>query len=222
MTLSLLPIVLAAAGCYSPEMAQTVRTDPMRTEEIRVESAAGPVTASAAEAATDLQFASGRTEPGYMVVVYEPRSRLFWWRHELRNPTVETGPIARLKESSKFYLTDSKLVSFVVNGRFLHIRESTERVNSLQEGLNGALASLKASLGEIESGTKEWFTRVDLSALGREFFLRPGHAATLDTPAITAVSFSGNRWTVTLQGPNRDTAVVTLDDKYMVLSVRRQ
>jgi hypothetical protein len=37
----------------------------------------------------------------------------------------------------------SKLVSFAVSGRFLSIRESTDRVDSLPEGLDGALASLR-------------------------------------------------------------------------------
>ncbi|MEO8678071.1 MAG: hypothetical protein ABI665_03440 [Vicinamibacterales bacterium] len=223
MTPTLLPLVFATAACLSAaDSAQSVRTDPMRSEEIRVETAAGPVTAVAAEAAADVQFANGRTESGYVVGVYEPKSGVFWWRYEVRNPSVLTGPIERMKERVRFYGADARLVSFQTNGRFLNIRESVERVNSLQAGIDSALASLKTSLGEIESGAKEWFTRVDLSSLGHDFFLRPGNAAALDPPAVKSVSLSAGRWDVTLEGPNRDTAILTLDDKYAVVNVRRQ
>jgi len=222
MTLTLLTIVLATAACLSTGAgAQTVRTNPMRSEEIRVETAAGPVMAVAAEAAADVQFAGGRTESGYVVGVYEPKSGEFWWRYEVRNPSVVSGPIERMKEQVRFYRADSRLVSFQANGRFLAIRESAEHVNGLPDGMSGALASLQASLGEIESGAKEWFTLVDLSRLGRDFFLRLDNAATLDPPAVKSVSLSARRWAVTLEGPNRDAAVVTLDDKYAVVDVRR-
>jgi hypothetical protein len=51
--------------------------------------------------------------------------------------------------------------------------------------------------------------------------MRPGNAAALDPPKVTTVTESGGRWDVTLEGPNRDTAIVTLDNKYSMVSVRR-
>lgn len=220
MTVSLLPVVLVA-GCFLTESPQSVRTEPMRTEEIRVEGAAGSV-AAAAEMAVDLQLPSGRAEAGYLVGVYEPKTRAFWWLYEMRNPSAASGPLERLKERTPFHLVDSKLVAFVTNGRFLGIRESTERANSLQDGMDAARASLNASLPQLEAGTKEWYVAVDLASLGRDFFVLAGSAATLNPPAIKSVSRSGAQWTVTLEGPNRDTAVVVLDDKYSVSSIRRQ
>ena len=222
MTLLFLPIVLATAGCFSPETAQSVRTEPMRSEEIRVDTGGAPVSATAAHMAADLQLANGRTETGYIVGVYEPATGAFWWRYEVRNPSVVSDPVERLKQSGRFYLADSRLVSFAVGGRFLNIRESTDRVDSLQAGMNRARAALEAGLAEIEAGTKEWFTRVDLTDLGRDFFLRAGDAATLEPPLIQGIARGGGRWTVTLQGPNRDTAIVMLDDKFAVVSLKRQ
>ena len=222
MTPSFLPVVLVAASCFSTESAQSGRTEPMRTEEIRVESAAGAVTAVAAESAVDLQLPGGRTEAGYLVGVYEPKTRAFWWLYEMRNPSVASGPLERMKQRMPFHLVDSTLVSFVTNGRFLGIRESTQRADSLQDGMNTARASLNAILRDLEAGTKEWYVAVDLSSLGREFFALRGSPATLDPPAITSVSRSGAQWTVTLDGPNRDTAVVVLDDKYSLISSRKQ
>jgi len=63
---------------------------------------------------------------------------------------------------------------------------------------------------------------VDLASLGRDFFAKSGVAATLDPPAIKSIDHTGGQWTITLVGPNGDTAIVTLDNKYSVLAVRRQ
>jgi hypothetical protein len=213
---------LPLAGCLTPQSAQSTGTDAMQTQAIGIQSPGGSIPALAAEVGADLQLPSGRIDLGVIVAVYEPKSRLFWWGYELRNPSVITSAIARLEQRSTLFLTDAKLVSFAVDGRFLSIREGTERVDSLQQGVDRAQASLQASLGELEHGTKEWFTRVDLSALGAEFFLRPARAATLEPSAITAVVFAGGQWRVSLRGLNGETAVVTLDGAYSLVGVKRQ
>jgi hypothetical protein len=114
------------------------------------------------------------------------------------------------------------LVSFAFHGRFLSIRPSTERAASLAEGMKAARAALERSAREVQAGTKEWFTNVDVSDLGREFFLRDANAATLEPPVIKSVARAGGRWAVTLTGPNGGTAIVTLDDGYSLVEVRRQ
>jgi hypothetical protein len=219
--MSLLVVILAAAGCLSNEIAQPVRTGQMRSEEIRVETASGPVTAQAAERKTDVRFPRGKTDSGFLVGVYEPRSGLFWWQYEMGNPTSPNGAVDRLKTRSRFYLAESSLVSLVMNARFLDVRESKEHVSGLQDGMDKAAQSLNATLREIESGTKEWFTRIDLGSLGADFFLRRGNAASLDAAKITSVTFSGGKWDVTIEGPNDDTVIVTLDASYELLGTRR-
>ena len=219
--MSLLMVILAAAGCLSNEIAQPVRTGQMHSEELRVETVGGPVAAQAAERKADVQFPSGKTDSGFLVGVYEPKSGLFWWRYEMGNPSVPTGAVERLKARSKFYLADSRLVSLVMNARFLDVRESTERVSGLQDGMDKAAQSLNATLREIDSGTKEWFTRIDLGSLGGDFFLRSGNAATLDPAKITSVAFSGGKWDVSIKGPNGDSVIVTLDASYKLLGTRR-
>ncbi len=218
--------ILVAAGCLAiapaPAAAQAVRVGQMRSEAVQVETERGPIAAQAVEAPAELRLPGGRGESGYVVGVYEPSSRLFWWRYERGNRAVTASAIERLKSKVRFYLVDATLVSFVMNGRFLDLRESRDRADSPQAGLDKAVAGLNASLAEIESGTKAWFTRVDLERLGADFFLNSDAAMTADPPRVVRVAFAGGRWDVTLEGPNKDTARVTLDDKYSVVGVARQ
>jgi hypothetical protein len=219
--MNVLVIILAAAGCVSLDVAQSVRTGAMRSDQIYIDAATGPRSAIIAEQEADLQLSNGRTEAGYIVGVHDATSGLFWWRFEVANPTAAGGAIADVKERSRFFLTNSKIVSFFVAGGLLNVRESTERVSRLQDGMSNAVASLNASIREIEAGTKRWFTRVDLSRLGNEFFLRSGSAAPRPI-RILSVSFSGAKWEVTLEGPDHDFARLTLDDNYQLLSVTRE
>lgn len=108
-----------------------------------------------------------------------------------------------------------------MNARFLDVRESTEHASGLQDGRDEAARSLNATLREIDSGTREWFTRIDPGRLGAGFLLRPGNAATLDPAKITSVAFSGGRWDVSIKGPNEDSVIVTLDASYKLLGTRR-
>jgi len=51
-----------------------------------------------------------------------------------------------------------------MNARFLDVRESQEHVSGLRDGMDKAAQWLNATLREIDSGTKEWFTRIDLGS----------------------------------------------------------
>ncbi len=208
---------MIAAFAY---LATTCESSQTSSGVIQIRSPRGPVIANVSVQRYDIAFPN-RTRPADILTVYEPNSSLCWWRFGLLNSTDTAGSIESLNDTYTLYLTNDKLVAFRMDAPLLRIRESTQRATSLQDATSKALSDIAAKRSEILRGTVQWFTEVDLSQLGRDFFARKDQAATLDPARVTGVSFVGGRWEVAIEGPNGDRLIVTLDESYRLLGTRR-
>jgi hypothetical protein len=56
-------------------------------------------------------------------------------------------------------------------------------------------------------------------ALGRDFLHLKDSAALMPTATLLLVVRRRNEWLVTIDGPNRDAAQITLDDSFIVVRV---
>jgi hypothetical protein len=217
--MTLLPIILALAGWVSTENPQTSRFLRVRSESIGIQTSQGPESARGADLALTLRLPKGKHEAVYILAVFERASGAFWWKPEVEDVTVPVDNIiVALKATTRLVVVDSRLVSFSVTRPFLDIRQSTERVRTLQDGLDKAVKTVDANIAAIENRTLQWFTRVDLSSLRSAFFFRPGHP---DEAIIERVSLVGGKWELVLRGPNKDSVLVTLDPSYKLIGTRR-
>jgi len=210
-------VIVAAFACF----AATCAWSQTRSEVFQLQGPRGPVAAGVAQRRVDLTFRSGRSTPGAVVVVYEPTTGLFWWNYEEIDPQATTGIIQYLRQLSALYLASDRLVSFSTSqSRELDVRESMERATSLKAALDSAVATVVKSRDVIARGPISWFTVVDLSSLGVDFFMQPGTSAIIHSPRIVRVTFAPGRWEVVIEGWSRQRAIVTLDESYKMLGTR--
>jgi hypothetical protein len=168
-----------------------------------------------------LRLPNGKDAAAYVFMVREPQSGLHWWSYQGAETSALTATDDPAMEFVVAFAGD-KAVGFAFATPFLGIREVQGRRNDFAAIQQAAAAEIERNLRAIQDGSMTWVREITLAGkLDREFMHLAGSAAPVE-PKVTAVTRANGRWEVTLQGPNRDTAVVTLDDQYEVVSVRRQ
>ncbi len=178
------------------------------------------------ELEVQIELSNQQTVTRYVSVLYDPATRLLWWNTDSTDATAarrKLGAPVLLPHDSALSLTDSKFVLFwngwTSGGRIL-IRESAERYASLDKGLAHLLLVLEAKRGDIEAGKLlHEYKEVQFPDLDRDF-LFARNVANRVGPTLRDVNRVGNEWHIVEDGPNGGSAVIVLNDKYEVLSVK--
>jgi hypothetical protein len=191
----------------------------VQTEDVRIYSAAGQLTAKAVERRTDL-VPPGGTLGGAWVVLFEPTGHVFLWTFEFIDPASPPRLVQSLKSHAAIYRTANKLVMFVARGSSLGIRESDGQASNIEDAMGRASTLAKAAGPGLLRIKTDQYKLVDLSGLGSDFFLLRNSAAPSSPPAVKSVAIDGGNWRLVLQGPNMDQAIVTLDPSYRVIDSR--
>lgn len=172
------------------------------------------------EAQVSVIFPTGKAGLLDVLTLWDPQSKLFWWTYQFSDPAHPGGIRERFLADSAVYLMKTKLVSFR-GGIFMEVTESSERCASLGEGLAHVLAVLEEKRAKVEAGDVGGSLLINLGrSLDASFVHLRGNAAPYPQPKMRQVTRVDGQWRVVLDGPNGDSAVVLLDDKYEVISAK--
>ncbi len=215
-------LFLLAAGLI-PAASDRVKMSQanIKSGQVAVFANQGRIDAEIRELHLDLKSPNGKSRIADIIAVFEPATGSFWWQYETNNPAYPTGGIERFKSRSVLYLADNKLVSFSVHSPNLGIREIADHEASIDAGISKVIASVESKLPEIENGTAQWFTWVNLAVLGQEFFNLRDNAITMNQPRLSTVSFLGSVWRVRIEGPNGDSVIVSLNELYQLVGTNK-
>ena len=191
-----------------------VVADSVRTTTFNVHGESGEVTVERRTADVRIETANHGTVTENVLIVYDPRTKLFWWENSL--------PLQHqlLPKNAVMFLTNSKLVMFwngwVSTGQIL-ILESSEHASSLNEGQERILQLLEGRRADIAAGKFiHERKRVEFPSLDREFLFKKD-VANLVGPTLREVDHVGNEWHIIEDGPNGGSALIVLDEQYKVL-----
>ena len=82
------------------------------------------------------------------------------------------------------------------------------------------MEDLRANLKAVTAGDpSRHYVEVDLRKRLGDFLFVPRSTLPARSPDVVVVSRNENLWHLTLKGPNRDFADVTLDDRYIVRNI---
>src|SRR5882762_2196717 len=157
---------------------------------------------------------SGTASVVEVLALYDPHSKLFWWTHQYGDQAHPGELARRFLAESVVYLSSTELVAFR-GGLFLRITPSSQPYPSLRDGLLHVFTVLDERRTKME---QEWADGSILVNLGKvlspSFIHLRNSSAPFPLPKLRTVTRSGNQWRIVLDGPNGDSAIVTLNEKY--------
>ncbi len=165
------------------------------------------------------------TQPGghlmNVALLYSPSTKLFWWSYQ-------AAPAGSGNDNGPTFLkTSITCVSTgeIVNWRWaaspprLWILRSSEHYGSMAAGRERVLALLKG--GELKAWWSQSFREVDLtSALPHDFLYLKGSASPVPGPKLRNVTEMDDKWLIVLDGPNGDSAVVSVNHNYKLIGAK--
>jgi hypothetical protein len=200
-------VVEGSTRSKSVHLVQGKRTINIETEEFKVKALDG----------------SRNERLNRVLLLYQKESHLCWWNvSNAQNDESASGRpvIDGLLDSSLLYVAEDEVVNvrwlpspprlWIVKGRYC---------SSIQD----ARAQAVATLGDRQR-LRNWSSEVSRElelwrALPDDFF-QLKNSASPSEPKLRELTKSGEQWQVTLVGPNGDTAVVLLNNKFELVSAK--
>ena len=188
--------------------------DPLEPEPTEVMSAGGAVPAEIAEQWIDFDLPGGYRDEAFMIGVFVPSTGQFWWTLQIHEEGLRYNRIEQLTKFARIYQLRDKLVSFRVSGSSLLVRESSDRVTSLEDGFQRALAVVNANLPPLTRPALQLERVTSLASIESSFLRQFGLGRMFYPPKIVNVSPEAGRWKVIIEAPSRQRAIVTVDSGY--------
>jgi hypothetical protein len=153
-------------------------------------------------------------------MLHDPQTGLFLWRYQESDPENPGGILERFEKDSVVVAQEEKLVEFLFLGATLWVHESTEKHSTMNEGQAALVSRMERYGADTQHVALQSYREINLAqALGPDFLHDRNHADPSRAPKLHEVSAPGAKWRVVLDGPNGDTAVVSLGEKYQVEGV---
>jgi hypothetical protein len=155
-----------------------------------------------------------------ILMVHDPQTGLFLWRYQEHDPDIPGGILERFEKDAAVVAKEDKLVEFQFLGATLWVRESTERYSTMSEGEAALISRIERYGADISHVVLQSYQEINLAqALRADFLLDRSNPDPSRAPKLREASASGSKWRVVLDGPNGDTAIINLGEKYQVEGV---
>ena len=203
----LLPVAMSSAAVVSLTDGPT---------EVQV-SAIGPTRSQLIARAQPVLLRSPASDQltGCIMMVFDPKRHLFFWSYQAtdRSRVPKGGWLSWWLGDATIYADEQRLARFSDVGGLEHglwFRESTDVVQSIEEGVARAFATIEQIAPEF-FGAGAWYLLYRemllypiLTNTDRQFFILPGHAEALPGAKVTDIERTPSEWALMLQGSNPD------------------
>jgi hypothetical protein len=187
-----------------------------RAEAVRIIRDGAPAETESRTLRLAIGLPSGKTAYGDITILYESSTGLMWWFYQGVERLDDSGLLQSPLGGFVVRASDGKVAGFSLYQSVLWIRDSTAHVSSLDDGQAAVLARMKDNAERIEKGTMQWGRSIRLGPTLPDFFLLKGSAAPARGTIREIVKTPGG-WRLLLDGPNKNSAEVILDDEYNLI-----
>jgi hypothetical protein len=151
-----------------------------------------------------------------ILMLHDPQTGLFMWRYQSPDADHPGNMVQELQTDSAVFIQLGKLVEFRWIAPSLWVRKTAERHPTMADGLASVLGIIRAN--GIPTVDTPPYQEVNLaSALDVHFLYKLGTDGMGVRPHLREVALGENRWKISLNGPNGDTASVLLSDKFEII-----
>jgi hypothetical protein len=224
-TAQCLPLVsaLLVAASTLPVCAQgpsmRVISEQQVTTTMRVLKDGKPASVESRNVLVGVRSPDGRETNVHLLVMREPQTGVYWWTYQEAG---SGGSAAPAWEHTVFFTAD-RGVGFMFETPFLLVRETQGRAATLAAAQEAAIADLQRNIQAVRDGSLAWGREINVTAkVGRDFLFLKNSASPVPQPGVASVARAGAGWEVRLEGPNKDAAILTLDERYEITGVRRE
>jgi hypothetical protein len=155
-----------------------------------------------------------------ILLLHDPQTGLFLWRYQESDPDNPGSILERFEKESVLVAKEDKLVEFLFLGATLWVQESTENYATMSDARAAVISRMERYGADISHVVQQSYQEISLAqVLGPDFLRDRQNPDPARAPKLREVSAPGAKWRLVLDGPNGDTAVVTLGEKYQVEGV---
>lgn len=157
-------------------------------------------------------LSSGKIVDGSLISLYDPKSHIFWWMHQLSDGVADpTSVMKDFLETYTFSVYPDVIACFTASGRTLSARTSQAHVDSLDEGLDQARAALPGKLSEFMSGSFLWFKEIPLAyTVDRSFFRGKNFGDPVVELTVGSASRSDSGWEIRISNDKGESKTISL------------
>jgi hypothetical protein len=172
-----------------------------------------PTTLEIRSTVAQATFPDGQAGRISILMLYDPRSRLFWWTCQLIHPS---QPDAQIEYNNRSFLNWHSIL--VTNDRIAvfdaaSVTESTERYPDLQTAKAHVVAALERIRGNLQEGRPSLPIQILDTGIPGDFFYQCGHAE-MAYPMLKEVEKVGRLWRLRISGANGNSALLALKENY--------
>lgn len=189
-----------------------------RKMPIKLFSAHGMIEAEVTAIRLDIELPNGKKKTSEMIIGRENKTNLTWWRLA-PGPKYSREPLMDYLKNNAIYRTPEEIVVFsILGGKSLLIERFNSNHKTIQEAANSVLPKLSDELDTVGYPHGSGKIVVKLwPILGNDFFFLKFHSTPSGT-VVSEVTKRGSNWEIFLQGPNKDTAQISLNGQFEIIS----
>jgi hypothetical protein len=159
---------------------------------------------------------AGRVREFTPLMVYDPQTKLFFWRYFEAYQDYSPDFLAK-QFASTVYLTHDKLAIFTSSATRLEVSEGAERHDSLDKAQDRVVHFFET---EPLPSSKSEFKGVDYMKKMPRDFLKQCITDINMPPRIEDFQRQGEQWRLTVRAQNGNAADISLDDSYNLISTK--
>lgn len=215
---ALIPVmfVMASVDEAKIEVVRGATTDSLASVSTKLGQLSIPVR----EVHFEMTFPDQAKGNGEIVVLFDPASRLYWWKFEgLLGARTSWDMIERYKTATAAAIVEDRIVAFSPSGLGLEMMviERTDKALTLDDAQSKVLQIIKKTYKQLD-GDGQITKRISLSQLPGELFWAPFSAVHTPFRVLNAEQL-GENWKIVLESRWRQELI--LDKNYNFVSTRK-
>lgn len=191
----------------------------MRHSVQKIKTAAGTVDVEIYRSSASVD-AAGKKAQAIVVTLFEPKSGLYWWTYQKRDPEAPSyrqDPMAGLLGQYKWWATSDAIVGFRLLDNRIVVIESRMRQPNIDKVLGEINETLANNIHDADDYPVQSKEIPLIEHLGLAFFRGTKLVAQWRPSRLVEVDYKDGRWTLKIDGPDGEHGSVVLDNQYKVI-----
>jgi hypothetical protein len=173
---------------------------------------------TAAVEAQQVEVVKGNAQIAVMFLLYEPESRNYWWALQGVTPGDPSNVLDAFLSKHRIYVLNGHVWVFGFVSPMFGGREESGQASDIADARDKAVSELQQRFSQIQGHSWNGIHQVNVGpVLGNGFMALKYSSMSEPSPKLNSVTREDGNWVAVLDGPNGDSARMTLNDNFDVV-----